>query len=132
MAETTTELLHLRSKPGKTDKYIYRTGDIGEIVEVEVYYSLGGTNMFQGTTEPRGVYVSISPMTLERSASGNLMQSFGLFSGIKKCVKSLPKKSDKAVLAVAQDIDTHAPYAAELFAKDKRAAINFLAERVRS
>ena len=58
---------------------------------IETYYSLGGMNYFTGAIENRGYYLSVSPVTKSRG-----MESFAAFSGIKKCIKPVPRKSAKA------------------------------------
>lgn len=54
-------------------------------VELEVYYSLGGMNFWNGTNEKRGYWVSVSPITIEERA-GMVCRSFtigGGMSGLK-------------------------------------------------
>ncbi len=46
------------------------------MAEIEVYYTLGGTNFLSGNTNPRGIYVSIRPVTIERSQSGSISRSY--------------------------------------------------------
>jgi len=35
-------------------------------LEIDVYYNLGGMNFFQGQTEPRGFWLSVSPVRKSR------------------------------------------------------------------
>lgn len=59
-------------------------------LKVELYYNKGGMNYFTGNSEPRGLYLSVSPVTVsERS------ESFTAFSGIKKCVKEMARFNQK-------------------------------------
>ncbi len=94
----------------KGDKYRYRTAEEGKAVEVEVSYSKGGTNYFSGGTSPRGIYVRITPVTLEHGCV-----SFKLFSGTGMCLVHLLRKSDKQLLAVAERLDAVVPDAATMF-----------------
>lgn len=64
-------------------------------IKVETSYSLGGMNLFTYRNEPRGYYLHVSPV--ERSERyGCIMESFIAFSGIKKLLKGVSRKSAKA------------------------------------
>jgi len=69
-------------------------------IKVEVYYSLGGLNYFNYRPEPRGFYLSVQPITIEKS-HGVTWESFVGFSGVKHfivpCAKYSPKKLELAV-----------------------------------
>lgn len=60
-------------------------------LKVEVYYSLGGMNYFTYRQEGRGYYLSVTPV--ER---GNGFEGFMAFSGIKKLLREVKRKSAKA------------------------------------
>lgn len=77
-------------------KYIAVTENLNHVthLKVEVYYSLGGYNCWNGKNERRGYYLSVCPV--ERR--GN-MESYVAFSGIKECLKEVSRKSSKAELA---------------------------------
>lgn len=60
-------------------------------LKVELYYSLGGYNLFTYKHEPRGYYLSVSPV--ER---GNGMESYTAFTGVKLCVLEVKRRSKKA------------------------------------
>lgn len=77
-------------------------------IKIEVRYEKGGLNYFTYKEEPRGVYVSISPVTLEDRPGGYQMESYTAFSGTKFCVKELKRKSDKAVQEVAAKLEPKA------------------------
>ena len=63
-------------------------------LKVELYYSLGGFNYFTYKEEPRGYYLSATP--IERSETcGCVMESFTAFSGIKQCVLECSRQSKK-------------------------------------
>lgn len=61
------------------------------VLEVEVYYSKGGINYFTYKDEPRGFWLSVSPMLIE----GNL-KTYTSFSGLKKFIKAVNRYSVKA------------------------------------
>lgn len=67
-------------------------------IKCELYYNLGGINYFTYKEEPRGYYVSVSPVT----RSGNCESYMG-FSGIKKCVLEV-KRASKAAEAKAESL----------------------------
>lgn len=54
-------------------------------IKVSIYYSLGGMNYFSGNANPRGYYVSITPVTLNETPWGYSEQSvlLGKHSGGK-------------------------------------------------
>lgn len=79
-------------------------------LKVETYYNKGGYNYFTYKEEPRGFYLSVSPVERSASASGFMMESYTGFSGVKECVKTVARKSEKAeqeaeVLAQAKEQD---------------------------
>lgn len=77
------------------------TNIAGKFIEVELYYSKGGYNVFTYKNESRGYYVRICPITVERN-----MVSFIAFSGTKLCVYECSRKSAKAereAMAAAND-----------------------------
>ena len=63
-------------------------------LKAEIYYSLGGTNVFTYKNEPRGYYMSISPVTRENKGYCT-MESYTAFSGLKQCVLTVTRKSQK-------------------------------------
>lgn len=77
------------------------TNVAGKFIEIELYYSKGGYNVFTYKNESRGYYVRICPVTVERN-----MVSFVAFSGTKLCVHECSRKSAKAereAVAAAND-----------------------------
>ena len=66
---------------------VHRSTDL----KVELYYSLGGANMFTYRNEARGYYLSVVPVTRD-----GIMESFTAFTGTKTCVKQVARKSVKA------------------------------------
>lgn len=64
-------------------------------IKVEVYYSLGGMNMFTYAKEKRGYYLSVSPV--ERSEGpGYSSEGFRAFTGTKWLLLEVKRKSAKA------------------------------------
>lgn len=76
--------------------YHYQVGDKSEL-EVEIYYSLGGMNYFTGNVNPRGYYLSVTPVTFEdrggfTSISCTLL---GTYSGIKTLIEPATRFNKK-------------------------------------
>lgn len=65
-------------------------------LEIEVYYSLGGYNFFTGKNEPRGYYLSVSPVERRRTDYGVTTETYTAFSGVKQILKEVSRKSAKA------------------------------------
>ena len=65
-------------------------------LKVELYYSLGGLNVFTYKDEPRGYYLSVSPV----ARKGN-WETFAAFTGLKQCIlpvkRQTPKKAQEAL-----------------------------------
>ena len=75
----------------KLDTIRIPTNVAGKFIEIELYYSKGGYNVFTYKNESRGYYVRICPITVERN-----MVSFVAFSGTKVCIHECSRKSAKA------------------------------------
>ena len=60
-------------------------------IKIEVYYHLGGMNYFTGRAENRGYYISVSPVY-----KNGITESYTSFTGIKQCIKTVSRKSEKA------------------------------------
>ena len=67
------------------------TNTAGKFIEVEMFYTKGGMNVFTYKMESRGYYVRICPVAVERN-----MVSFVAFSGAKFCALECARKSAKA------------------------------------
>lgn len=63
-------------------------------LKAEVYYSLGGYNVFTGKNEDRGYYMSIAPVKRE-NFEGHVLESFVAFSGVKQCILPVQRKSQE-------------------------------------
>ena len=60
-------------------------------LKIEIYYSLGGMNYFTGRAENRGYYISVSPVYRD-----GILESYTSFTGIKQCLNTVSRKSEKA------------------------------------
>ena len=60
-------------------------------LKIETYYNMGGMNYFTGKNEQRGYYLSVSPVT-----KAGRTESYTAFTGTKKCIKAVSRKSAKA------------------------------------
>lgn len=63
-------------------------------IEVQLYYSKGGMNYFTGSTEARGFYLSVTPVSISHER-GYTSRSFTAFSGIKKMVLEVARFNQK-------------------------------------
>jgi len=75
-------------------------------LKIEVYYDKGGMNYFNGKNEPRGYWLSMRQVEVERQGRGIVIESYGMFSGAKMFLKEVKKKSDKAyelALSIAEE-----------------------------
>lgn len=79
----------------KTYKKIKANDDNVTHIKCELYYDLGGYNVFSYKEEPRGYYVSTSPVT-RGEVDGYVMESYVAFSGYKKCIHEVKRRSKKA------------------------------------
>lgn len=73
-------------------------------LKVEIYYSKGGMNYFTYKIEPRGYYLSVSPVEYS-NRNGIITEGFTAFSGIKELVKEVGRKSDKAMREAEQLVE---------------------------
>lgn len=62
-------------------------------LEINTYYSLGGVNYATYKNEPRGYYISVTPIKLDNSR-GYTMVTIA-FSGIKRCMIECNRQSKK-------------------------------------
>ena len=73
-------------------------------IKIELYYHLGGYNLFTYKEEPRGYYLSVTPVW-----RGNNCETITAFSGIKQCIKQVARKSEKAYQTALKDVDMFLP-----------------------
>jgi hypothetical protein len=90
------------------EKYVELSGENGRATHlwIRVYYDLGGCNVFTYQNEQRGYYLSVTPVTRE-IRSGCAMVSMSAFSGVKKCVKAVNRKSAKAAAQAAENAQNY-------------------------
>lgn len=65
-------------------------------LKIEVYYDKGGMNYFNGKNEPRGYWLSMRQVEVQRTDRSIVIESYGMFSGAKMFLNEVKKKSDKA------------------------------------
>ena len=63
-------------------------------LEINTYYSLGGVSYATYKNEPRGYYISVTPIELNNSR-GYTMISTTAFSGVKRCMIECSRQSKK-------------------------------------
>lgn len=107
-------------------EYRYRTGELGHVIEVELYYSKGGANYFSGSYDKRGIYASIKPV--EVKADGSV--GFIIGKGVRTVLVELKAKSNKTLEKVAQLLDADAPKIAEMYVCNEKAAIAYVKQQV--
>lgn len=90
------------------EKYVELSGNNGRATHlwIRVYYHLGGCNVFTYQNEQRGYYLSVTPVTLENKYGCNMI-SMSAFTGIKKCVKAVTRKSAKAAAQAAENAQNY-------------------------
>lgn len=69
-------------------------------LKVKVFYDKGGVSYFSGATSPRGYYLSVTPVKVEKSEAtdtcpGYTSEVFALFSGVKKFLEPAKVFSQK-------------------------------------
>jgi hypothetical protein len=75
-------------------------------LKIEVYYHKGGINYFNYKTEPRGYWLSMRQVEVERQDRGIVIESYGMFSGAKMFLKEVKRYSQKTyedAIILAQD-----------------------------
>lgn len=60
------------------------------VLEVKIFYDMGGANYFSGGINRRGYYLSVSPVQVSEHS-----RAIGLFSGIKEFIKESARFSEK-------------------------------------
>ena len=71
-------------------------GEDANVIKVQLYYNLGGMNLFTYKEEQRGYYMSVAPYTRIGRC-----ESFTAFTGWKRCLVPVARQS-KAKQAVAE------------------------------
>lgn len=68
----------------------------------EVYYNKGGENPFNGSSETRGYYISVSPVKRERG-----LESYTAWSGKKKCILPVSRQSKRMASNAEYEFQNH-------------------------
>ncbi len=79
----------------KNTKYIEVEG---QTLEVSVYYHLGGMNYFSSRSEPRGYYLSVTPVKVTKHDGGYVSKQYTAFSGTKICLVEAKRFSQSAFM----------------------------------
>ena len=75
----------------------------GKTYDIEVRYELGGMNYFSSRTEPRGIFLGVTPV--EKSTShGATWKSFTAFSGIKVLLQPLKRYNRNKLYRIAHQV----------------------------
>lgn len=64
-------------------------------LQIRIYYALGGMNYLNYKMEPRGYWLSVTPVTY-KTERGFRSISYSAFSGYKHFLKEVTRKSKKA------------------------------------
>jgi hypothetical protein len=64
-------------------------------LKIEVYYNKGGMNYFNSKNEPRGYWLSMRQVEVERQDRGIVIEKYGMFSGAKIFLKEVKRFSQK-------------------------------------
>lgn len=118
-------MINFKKSNVRENSYYYRTGTTGKIVKAEVYYNKGGVNFYNGQTNSRGIYVSLTPVTMTPEG----YEQWELGGGICACIKTLPRFNTKALLEAVERLDAMIPqYAAHFTVELKREIIRDLVD----
>lgn len=90
------------------EKYVELSGNNGCATHlwIRIYYHLGGCNVFTYQNEQRGYYLSVTPVTLENKYGCNMI-SMSAFTGVKKCIKAVTRKSEKAAAQATENAQNY-------------------------
>lgn len=67
----------------------------GQIFDVKVNYTKGGTNWATGRDEVRGYYLRVQPIEVEELGNGLVSVKQLAFSGVKSLLIEVSRRSDK-------------------------------------
>ena len=119
--------------------FIYATPDEGDRqTEFEVEYQKGGAGIFSEYSRPRGIYVDVTLVHLERREYEGVMHTFrtlridiGMPSrGALLFLEDQPRLNAKRVLRAAEFFDEVAPIVANMWLTDREAALQLLKSRI--
>lgn len=100
------------------DSFRYRTGDTGDVIEVEINYNNGSASR-----RHRGLWARVTPITLSEGCI-----SYTLMSGFAVMVEALERARPSALIAKAERLDPQAKAIAETFAIDQAKAKEMVRE----
>lgn len=63
-----------------------------KVIEVDLYYHIGGMNYFTNTVKQRGLYISASPIVRK-----GMWKTYTCFSGVNMLVKPMARFSQKVL-----------------------------------
>lgn len=75
----------------------------GKTYDIEVRYELGGMNWFSGNTEPRGVFLGVTPVQYSKHA-GSTFKSYTAFSGIKILLQPMKRFNKQGFARIAYGV----------------------------
>jgi hypothetical protein len=113
-------------------RYLYRPEGLGQKVQLEVRQKDGGSNMWHGTVEARGIEVSVG--IVEVSDNGMVTQTLG-FSNPTKCglrffVFENKRLNRKKLEYVAEKLDDTAVEVSRLWLDDTPKAIELMKTKI--
>lgn len=82
------------------------TQDKNNCLEVTFYYDLGGYSYFTYREQPRGYYLSVTP--IERKVKDGLVsECYTAFTGVKELIHPCTRKSAKAESIAAEKVQAY-------------------------
>lgn len=96
------------SKDTLTVYYDYPLNSQFSHTKVQLFYSLGGINYFSGDHNRRGIYLSVTPVTLS-DRDGFAFESSIMFSGLKMLLKELTRFSRKELESLKGSLEFDNP-----------------------
>ncbi|MBB4635940.1 hypothetical protein [Longimicrobium terrae] len=111
---------HLQPSPGNPNRFRYRDGTEGDVIEVEIWYSKGTT------PASRGLHVGVHALTITGE-----FEFRGFSAGIQRMVRSLDRASRQTLERTAAAADARVPELAAAYRADPdglgRTALELLA-----
>ena len=71
-------------------------------LKTQIYYDLGGMNYFTSRSEPRGYYLSVTPVEIQQHNESIHFEKFTAFSGTKILLMETKRKSEKGYNTAVQ------------------------------
>lgn len=97
----------------RRQRWVYDTAPEGKAVRVELYYSKGGLNVWNGKKEERGIWLLIHPVELEEGCVRQRLTGPRQQTGVRIFVKALarwiPKRLEEVVNAIGDKVAVIAP-----------------------